>query len=102
MRETLTLFTLCGTPPKTGELVPDYARPLATTYADLWGDDEPSAIRARLVRVLTAVQAEEFGYGMTREQMRELADLYLALRKAADRRIPPIKRAYLRYVKRML
>ena len=102
VRATLTLLSLCGTPPEKGELTPDYARRLATAYADLWGDDEPTAIRARLVRVLEAVQAEEFGYGMTREQMRELADLYLALRKAADRRIPPIKRAYLRYVKRML
>ena len=102
VRETLTLLDLCGTPPERGELSPDYARRLATTYADLWGDDDRAATESRLARVLTAVQAEEFGYGMTREQMRGLADLYLALRKTADRRIPPIKRAYLRYIKRML
>lgn len=102
VRQTLTLLSLCGTPPKTGELTHDYAHRLALTYTDLLGDDSPNAAETRFVRLLEAVQAEEFGYGMTHEQMQALAACYLALRKTATDRIPPVKRAYLRYIKRML
>ena len=52
--------------------------------------------------VLNGMAAEEFGHGMTVSEMKQVAALYLFLRKDIKRRIALPERMKLRYIKRKI
>lgn len=112
IRQTMALLSLYGTPPERGELKDDYARRLSFAYERVLGypaeyadegDTEHEVVsHIRLAELFDAMAAEEFGGGMSEQDMKRLSELYLTLRAAVHLFIPAHRRAYLHYIKRML
>ncbi len=112
IRNLMNLFTLYGTAPQTGELREDYAMRLSFAYEESLGypleyDDTGGAHREVISRfcfgsLLEAMAKEEFGYGMSKAEMAELADLYLALHHDRALYLSFGKRLTLHYVKRCI
>lgn len=114
VRQTLALLEMYGTPPTTGELKNEYAKRLSFAYEKVLGypseygtDEAPTMTRehistTKIGELMDAIAAEEFGYGMTAEDMKKLARFYLDLRAADRQFVRPGKRFILHYVKRTL
>ena len=93
--------------PRAGEFKDEYADRLIQELTA-----EPEGQKARkernmpdlpdIHRVLDGMAAEEFGHGMSVEEMRELASLYFYLRLEIRRRIPLMTRLKLRYIQRKI
>ena len=112
IRNTLTLLAMYGSAPRRGELRDEYAKRLSFAYEDVFGYpseyDDGSLGQREMVstfcigRLLDAVAAEEFGYGMHKADMKVLAEFYLQLHRHRASRISAPRRWALRYVKRMI
>lgn len=112
IRNLMNLFALYGTAPQTGELREDYAMRLSFAYEESLGypleyDDTGGAHREVISRfcfgsLLEAMAKEEFGYGMSKAEMAQLADLYLALHHDRALYLSLGKRLTLHYVKRCI
>ena len=91
--------------PKAGEFRDDYADRLATELlAPAEGKKQkvnPEDL-PNLHTVLDGMAAEEFGHGMSILEMKQVAILYLFLRKDIKRRIALPERMKLRYIKRKI
>lgn len=103
-----TLLRLYDLSPKAGEFRDEYADRLT---AELnrpdererdKGEREAGVTLPDLHLVLDAMAAEEFGHGMSISDMKQVAILYLCLRKELRRRIPLSARFHLRYIKRLI
>ena len=100
-----TLLKLYQLSPLPGEFRDEYADRLtaALNRPDECGKREASDIALPdLHRLLDALSAEEFGHGMTVEEMRLVGAFYLCLRRELKRRLPFTTRFYLRYIKRLI
>lgn len=101
-----TLLSLYGLSPKVGEFREAYADRLTAEL--LRPDRDQQKTEASIFtlpdlhRLLDAMAAEEFGHGMTVEEMKLLAQLYLYLRTELKARIPWRNRIYLRYIKHLI
>ena len=58
--------------------------------------------KTNISSLLDAIAAEEFGYGMTPEQMKRLAEFYLTMREHAKTFVKAGDRFKLHYIKREL
>lgn len=91
--------------PKPGEFRDDYADRLT---AELTAPDEgkkrgnSTSPLPDLHAVLNGMAAEEFGHGMSIPEMKQVATLYLFLRRDIRRRISLPERLKLRYIKRKI
>jgi transglutaminase-like putative cysteine protease len=91
--------------PKAGEFRDDYADRLA---AELTAPVEGKKQKFKpedlpnLHTVLDGMAAEEFGHGMSISEMKQVAALYLFLRRDIKRRIALPERMKLRYIKRKI
>jgi hypothetical protein len=97
------LLTAMSLSPHTGEFREDYAARLTDELSA--SDPKRHANAAPLPdirRVTDAVAAEEFGGGMSCDDMKELARLYVYLRGEISTRIPLAARLRLRYAKRII
>ena len=110
---TNTLLYAYGSSPKPGEFRDEYADRLRREYIGVFGKapdsniTQPGAGTEWVVdtdfrAIFRAIAAEEFGYGMTRDETQELAKFYLLLRKAAKSRLSLAHRAILHLVKRII
>ncbi len=114
VRQTMALLQMYGTPPKAGELKDDYAKRLSFAYekvlgypTEYAGDEAPTMTRehistTKIGDLMQAISAEEFGYGMSVEDMKKLARFYLDLRAADKKFVRPGRRFVLHYIKRVL
>lgn len=103
----MDLLTNLGLAPGAGEFKDEYAdrliRELTTVPAGKKAQKERNMPDLPDVHaVMSGIAAEEFGHGMSLDEMRELGLLYLYLRLEIRRRIPFSKRLKLRYVKRKI
>ncbi len=103
------LLSLYGLAPQTGEFREAYAQRLtdeltspAAGKAASGQQVEDSIPLPDLRRVLEAIAAEEFGHGMTVDDMKLVATLYIRLRRDLKRYIPLAARLRLRYIKRQI
>ncbi len=102
-----TLLQLYDLAPKPGEFRDEYAdrltavlnRPEEREKAKNSGSE---AVLPDLHLVFDAMAAEEFGHGMTVEEMKLIAAFYLYLRSEIKRRLPLTSRIYLRFFKRLI
>jgi len=102
-----TLLKIYDLAPHAGEFREEYADRLT---AALTRTDEKSQRKPReneialpdLRRVMEAMSAEEFGHGMSVEEMKLMAAFYLYLRRELKARLPMGTRFYLRYIKRLI
>ena len=93
--------------PKAGEFKDDYANRLTAELTRAAKGKKANKERnlpdlPDIRTVMSGIAAEEFGHGMSVEEMRELALLYLYLRLEIRRRIPFSKRLKLRYIQRKI
>ncbi len=114
VRQTLSLLDMYGTPPLAGELKDAYAKRLSFAYekvlgypSEYGGDEAPTMTRehtsvTNIGKLMDAIAAEEFGHGMTDEEMKKLARFYLVLRAEVRTFVRPYDRFILYYIKRKL
>ena len=99
------LLSYYGLSPKAGEFRDDYADRLT---AELTAPIEGKKQRVKpedlpnLHTVMDGMAAEEFGHGMSIPEMKQVAALYLFLRRDIKRRIALPERIKLRYIKRKI
>ncbi len=104
------LLAAYGSAPKKGEFRDEYAERLEAEYSDVFGrpvdsdaatDDKPSKriSDTDFKKIFAAIAAEEFGHGMTREELCELAVFYRRMRAAADKRLGYLRRIKYHYFK---
>jgi hypothetical protein len=99
------LLSYYGLSPNPGEFRDEYAERLT---AELTAPTEGGKLRKDMAdlpeihTVLNGMAAEEFGHGMTVADMKQLAALYLFLRRDIRRRIALPERMKLRYIKRKI
>ena len=107
------LLAAYGSAPKKGEFRDEYAQRLEAEYSDVFGrpiDSDDSTIDrpsqrisdTDFIKIFAAIAAEEFGFGMTREELCELAAFYRRMRAAADKRLGRLRRIKYRYIKRII
>lgn len=99
------LLGFYGLSPKPGEFGDDYAdRLTAELTAPVAGQKPRTDLDAlpNLHAVMEGMAAEEFGHGMTVDEMKQMAALYLFLRRDIRQRIALPDRLKLRYVKRKI
>lgn len=99
------LLSFYGLSPRTGEFRDDYAQRLTAELTASEGSKRQKTESFELPDLhmaLDGMAAEEFGHGMTITDMKQVAALYLFLRRDVKRRIPLIERIHLRYFKRKL
>ena len=107
------LLDAYGSAPKPGEFKDGYAARLQKEYLDVFGKPELQDLQSpdgpvELIsetdfgEIFDALAAEEFGNGMTEEQLRETAAFYIRLRSAAKQKMSPCKRIFCHYVKRLI
>ena len=99
------LLSYYGLAPKAGEFRDEYAERLtAELTAPIEGKKQK--VKAEdlpgLQTVLDGMAAEEFGHGMSIPEMKQVAALYLFLRRDIKRRIALPERMKLRYIKRKI
>ncbi len=99
-----TLLDLYGLSPQTGEFKEAYAHRLTLELSRPEGEKPREGMPdlPDLHRLLDAMAAEEFGHGMTVEEMKLLAAFYLYLRAELKSRISFPNRIYFRYVKHLI
>lgn len=114
IRQTMSLLSMYGTPPETGELKDEYAHRLSFAYESVLGYPmeysaelenampRENVSKTNIGSLLDAIAAEEFGYGMTPEQMKRLAEFYLTMREHAKTFVKAGDRFKLHYIKREL
>ena len=98
------LLSFYGLTPNPGEFRDEYAdRLTAELTAPEEGKKKSAAEELPNVHtVLDGMASEEFGHGMTIQEMKQTAVLYLFLRKDIKRRIALPDRLKLRYIKRKI
>ncbi len=107
------LLEAYGSAPRAGEFRDEYAARLQKEYLDVFGkpvlrDVQSPDAHVELVgdtdfgAIFEALAAEEFGNGMTEEQLCETAAFYIRLQSAAKSRLSHIKRIFCHFVKRMI
>ena len=107
------LLRAYGSAPATGEFRNEYAQRLEKEYMDIFGVvqvDETTTLDTPPVvisdtdfgAILDAVATEEFGDGMSIEQMQQIAEFYKRLRKAAKTRMNIFKRMVYHYIKHII
>lgn len=99
------LLSFYGLSPKAGEFRDEYADRLTAELTASAEGKKPQAEADELPSVhavLNGMAAEEFGHGMTVSEMKQVAALYLFLRKDIKRRIALPERMKLRYIKRKI
>jgi transglutaminase-like putative cysteine protease len=104
------LLAAYGSAPKKGEFRDEYAERLEAEYSDVFGrpvdsdtatDDKPSKriSDTDFKKIFAAIADEEFGFGMTREELCELAAFYRRMREAANERLGYLRRIKYHYFK---
>ena len=99
------LLSYYGLSPNPGEFRDEYAERLTVELTAPEEGKKPRKDVAELPNlhaVLDGMAAEEFGHGMTVSDMKQVAALYLYLRRDIRRRIALPERMKLRYVKRKI
>ena len=107
------LLAAYGSGPRKGEFREEYAARLQKEYLDTFGqlkrvDPADPESATELVSdtdfslIFEALAAEEFGNGMTAQQLSMVAAFYVRLRGAAKRKLSPDKRIFYHYIKRMI
>ncbi len=105
MTDAITnLLTYFDLSPKPGEFRDDYADRLTVELTAVADDKKPRTVEPlpNLHAVMGGMAAEEFGHGMSIDEMKLLATLYLRLRREIPRRIAWPTRLKLHYVKRKI
>ncbi len=114
IRQTMSLLSIYGTPPEKGELKDDYARRLSFAYENVLGYpmeysaelqnamEREHVSKTNIGSLMEAIAAEEFGYGMTPEHMKQLAEFYLAMREHDKTYVKAWDRFKLHYINREL
>lgn len=108
-----SLLAAYGSAPRAGEFSADYARRLEEEYLGIFGrvptahaedaGTPPSLVSdTDFVAIFDAVAAEEFGNGMSDDQLREVAVFCKRMRGAAARRLSAGKRLYYHFVKKLV
>ena len=99
------LLSYYGLSPKPGEFRDDYAERLVAELTTPVEGKAPKANAPELPNVhaaLDGMASEEFGHGMSVAEMKQVAALYLYLRRDIKRRIALPERLKLRYIKRKI
>ncbi len=107
------LLSAYGSAPKKGEFRDEYADRLSAEYSDIFGRAKdgdtstiimPSALTSDtdFRTVFDAIAAEEFGYGMAKDDLIALAQFYKRMRSGAKKHLKPIKRIVYHYIKRII
>jgi hypothetical protein len=99
------LLSYYGLSPNPGEFRDEYAERLTAELTAPTEGGKPRKDMADLPEihtVLNGMAAEEFGHGMTVADMKQLAALYLFLRRDIRRRIALPERMKLRYIQRKI
>ncbi len=109
------LLAAYGSAPKKGEFRDEYAKRLASEYADIFknadkaGDETAESTKraedsgdAYFKAVFGAVAAEEFGFGMTPAELSGVAEFYKRIRADAKKRMKTFKRIVYHYIKRVI
>ena len=99
------LLSFYGLSPKTGEFRDEYAdRLTAELSAPVEGKKQklPPEEIPNIHAVLNGMASEEFGHGMSVSEMKQVATLYLFLRRDIKRRLALPERMKLRYIKRKI
>lgn len=110
---TSALLAAYRSSPKPGEFREEYADRLGAEYIDVFIRDpganistpdsyseEAGSVDFR--SIFNSIAAEEFGYGMTRDELTALAVFYKGLRAAAPRRLSLIRRAACHFIGRII
>lgn len=107
------LLAAYGSAPKAGEFSSDYARRLEEEYLGIFGripadraeanGTQPSLVSdTDFVAIFDAIAAEEFGHGMSDDQLREVAVFCKRIREAAPRRLGAGKRLHYHLLKKLI
>ncbi len=101
------LLKLYDLAPKPGEFREEYADRLTAALnrpdkRKKKTETEAGVTLPDMHLVLNAMAAEEFGYGMTVQEMKMMATFYLYLRRELKYRLPLMTRFYLRFIKRLI
>ena len=99
------LLSYYGLSPKPGEFRDDYAERLAAELtAPVEGKKQKLTVEdlPNVHAALDGMASEEFGHGMSVPEMKQVAALYLFLRRDVKRRIALPERIKLRYIKRKI
>lgn len=107
------LLAAYGSSPKKGEFRDEYAERLSVEYLDIFGrarraeeisPDAPVELISDtdFGAIFNAVAAEEFGNGMTVQQMKSVAQFCSRLRGAAGRRLKPAARMRYHFIKHII
>lgn len=105
------LLAAYGSSPKTGEFRAEYAKRLENDYLGVFGKpDSPEQDEASqtlvsdtdFTAIFDAIAAEEFGNGMSEEQLREVAIFCRRMREAARARLSCAKRLYYHFIKKII
>ncbi len=107
------LLAAYGSAPQKGEFRDEYADRLTAEYLDIFGRakdsdissiDSPSALTSDtdFHKIFDSIAAEEFGYGMSADEMSELAKFYRRMRSGEKKRIKPLKRVFYHYFKKII
>ena len=107
------LLRACGSAPARGEFRNEYAMRLEKEYMDIFGvvqvDDTTTLDTPPVVvsdtdfgEIFDAIAAEEFGDGMSVEQMQQVALFYKRIRMAAKTRINIFKRIVCHYIQHII
>jgi len=104
----MELLAACRLEPKPGEFRDEYAERLSTEFASHAIDEVEEGGHAKSqpeidFRILmSAIAAEEFGYGMSDEELVATAKAYKSLRTIVDKRIKGTRRIYYHLIKRRI
>ena len=107
------LLRAYGSAPSTGEFRDEYATRLENEYMDIFGvvqvdetttrDTPPVVVSdTDFGAIFDAIATEEFGEGMSVEQMQQIAEFYKRIRKAAKTRMNIFKRMFCHYIKHII
>lgn len=100
------LLKLYDLAPKPGEFREEYADRLTAALnrpnTKKKHETEAGVTLPDMHLVLNAMAAEEFGHGMTVQEMKMMATFYLYLRRELRYRLPLMTRFYLRFIKRLI
>ncbi len=106
MSDAVTGLLSCyGLAPQPGEFRDEYAERLAAELTAPAEDKAPKSgdpVLPNIHAALDGMASEEFGHGMSIPEMKQVAALYLFLRRDIKRRIALPERMKLRYIKRKI
>lgn len=87
----IQIYSINGCVPETGELPSEYARRISIAMNDREFDT-----------IMTYITKEEFGNGVTREELKKLSQYLRQLWDTIYQKLNPLKRFWLRHVKRVI